>query len=121
MLNKARRVESTVVMGWTARRPCREGVERELAGVPHQCEGPVHVHHWPPKGMGGGWRRDDRVIPLCLGHHAAAHRYEIPRERQERYARDNLLDFLDLASSEEVVIYMRDLDRFRVTPGWIPL
>ena len=38
-----------------------------------QCEGPLQIHHEPPKGMGGRSRDDRRVNALCRAHHDWRH------------------------------------------------
>lgn len=38
-----------------------------------QCEGPLQIHHEPPKGMGGANRDDRQVNALCLHHHNWRH------------------------------------------------
>lgn len=124
-------LESRVVLAWTARGPCTCCVEfeaaRSLGVVSIDCQvtpspdpRAVQVHHYPHKGMGGAKGRDDRVVPLCAHHHDQAHRYFITREDQIEWTLENLARFLDQASTEEVQQYVRDLERWKERPRWIP-
>lgn len=136
---KKGRVECPELLAWVRRRPCKACTQVELcleAGVefarsalaawglrpaPKDAPRVVQAHHWPPKGMGGARRRDDRVIPLCVWHHEEAQAYRIPSVRQDAWARETLLEFLDLASNEEVRAYAAALERWKERPAWIPL
>ena len=136
---KRGRVECPELLTWVRRRPCKacnwvahcleEGVDPArstlaawgLRAAPKDAPKVVQAHHWPAKGMGGARCRDDRVIPLCLWHHEEAQTYRIRSHVQDAWVRETLLEFLDLASNEEVRAYMLALERWKERPAWIPM
>lgn len=104
---------------WAKKRQCKACLEAAAltgARVPYGAD----AHHFPPKGMGGARRRDDRVIPLCPDHHALAQAYVIPRAKQERWVTETRSEFLEECTVDELHALVDALEVWKDRPMEIP-
>lgn len=101
------RFASKVFLAFAARQDCAGGGEQTL------CDGRITVHHFPPKGMGGASKRDDRVVALCVRHHDDAQCYRIPKFVQAAWVDELRSRFMEQATATEMDAFVRDWKRWR--------
>lgn len=121
MLPKDGRLFCEEVLAWVRRQRCKACVEQSMMihGEDYSTLG-AEAHHYPPKGMGGAFYRDDFVIPLCRRHHEEAQAYKIPKATQERWVRETRFDFIEHCTVEELRAYFDALEVYKDRPLAIP-
>lgn len=110
-------------LAWVRRQPCKVCTLEHRIGVRLTPARPgAEAHHFPPKGMGGAFIRDDRTIPLCRRHHDQAQRYDVgfSSDQQKLWVDETRSAFLEECSVDELREYFEALEVWKDRPLAVP-